>query len=487
MAIETAWEKTAREVWDKLPKGKVYRMSTDLDHVFDGVTYDIGARWAGQRIRKGDYFLELGGPKHGYNSLWLIEIVHDEEKVDDGRVEVIGPEITELEEGTSRPFCFWLKFYGKDLVDEHLDTLTRFVYFVVELGEGWMLLNTRDTIWLRLNKESAPKLSFRSMGEAMVGNAKISGYPLIEKGEVKIITADPGPEGEEIMREITQKVARPFWERIDAKARDLKDDDVDTFYGCTVCQTFAPNHCCVIAPQRYPYCGILSWMGSKAMVELDPYGYVFKMPKGECIDSVGGEYSGVNETIHERSNRTVKRVKMYSSIFCPQTNCGCFEAGSFYIPEVDGLGIVDRRFAGNLPIGITFSKLAGFMSGGLQNHGYCGLGTRTPASNNFSAGDGGWTRVVWMPSEWKRILADAIPEEIYDKVATEEDTVDPYELKEFLKRVKHPIVERVWVNGEPEPLNIPAPGHDWPPEEEQKHLEHAARALGIPVSKLQGK
>ncbi|MHC1566683.1 MAG: CO dehydrogenase/CO-methylating acetyl-CoA synthase complex subunit beta [Candidatus Syntropharchaeia archaeon] len=465
------------EMWhDKRLKGRVYHAPTDLDHLFDGVMYDVSPRWMGQRIRKGEFHVELGGPKHGYNSLWFIEIVEDENDIEDGRIEVVGPEVDEIEEGDSLPFCFWNRYYGKDLTDEYLDNLTRYTYFALEGGEGWMLLNTRDTIWLRLTKESAHKHKWHLLAQAMMAHCKLQ-FPLVEKGETKIVIGPKGPEGEQLMREITEKVARPYWERVDAKFRELSDEDVDTFYGCAVCQTFAPNHVCVIAPDRPPYCGILTWVGARAQVEVDPFGYTFVMPKGKLIDELGGEYEGVNEKVFEKSNRTVKRVVMYSTLLYPQTNCGCFEAGIFYIPEVDGLGLVDRRYGGVTPIGVTFSTLAGFMSGGLQNHGYCGLSFRTPSSRKFMRGDGGWIRIVWMPKEYKEVLADVIPEELYDKIATEEDTTDPLELKEFLKKVGHPIVEKIWENGEPQPLKVPAPNEDWDPEEERKAKERARRAF----------
>jgi acetyl-CoA decarbonylase/synthase complex subunit beta len=66
-----------------------------------------------------------------------------------------------------------------------------------------------------------------------------------------------------------------------------------------------------------------------------------------------------------------------------------------------------------------------------------------------------------MPKTLKLEVADSIPEEVYEKIATEEDCVDPLELKDFLKQKKHPIVEKYWKNGEPVPLEIPFPGEDW--------------------------
>lgn len=59
-------------------------------------------------------------------------------------------------------------------------------------------------------------------------------------------------------------------------------------------------------------------------------------------------------------------------------------------------------------------------------------------------------------------VADVIPEEVYDKIATEEDCIDPEDLKRFLKEKKHPIVEKFWKNGEPVSQEVPLPGEDWP-------------------------
>lgn len=67
-----------------------------------------------------------------------------------------------------------------------------------------------------------------------------------------------------------------------------------------------------------------------------------------------------------------------------------------------------------------------------------------------------------MPAQMKLDAAESIPEEVYDRIATEEDTVDPEDLRKFLLDKKHPIVEKYWKDGEPQPLDLPAPGENWP-------------------------
>jgi CO dehydrogenase/acetyl-CoA synthase beta subunit len=69
-----------------------------------------------------------------------------------------------------------------------------------------------------------------------------------------------------------------------------------------------------------------------------------------------------------------------------------------------------------------------------------------------------------MPKEYKVLLADCIPEEIYDKIATEEVGTDIPVIKEFLVKANHPITTKFWKNGEPVPLKMPKPNEDWPDE-----------------------
>ncbi|MFZ2070075.1 MAG: CO dehydrogenase/CO-methylating acetyl-CoA synthase complex subunit beta [Halobacteriota archaeon] len=475
MNKEAEQARERQRIWDSLPKGTVYLAPADPDDFFKGINYDISPRQFGLRVRKHDMYCELGGPKHRYCSFFFIEVINDIAEIEDGRVEVIGPEIKEIE-GKSFPFGFWVRYAGEHLTEDYLDLLTRWTYFALEEGEGWMLLNTRDTIWLRLHKKAAHKHDFKHLGQAMINLCKIQ-FPLVEKADVKILIATEELGGAEFTKGIVDKVCLPYWVQLDERARRFSDEDVDTFYGCTICQTFAPSHVCVVAPDRPPYCGIITWIGAKVMCDLDPYGYIFEMPLGKCVDPWGGEYTGVNEKIYEKSNRSYKRVVMYSSITYPQTNCGCFEAAIFYIPEVDGLGLVDRRYSGDTPLGLTFSKLAGLISGGLQNHGYCGISFRTPRSNKFVRADGGWRRIVWIPKEYKQMLAEVIPPEMYDKIATEDDCTDPLELKEFLMRVNHPVTA-LWKNrAEPEPIRIPPPNTDWTSEDEIKARERGKKLL----------
>jgi acetyl-CoA decarbonylase/synthase complex subunit beta len=59
--------------------------------------------------------------------------------------------------------------------------------------------------------------------------------------------------------------------------------------------------------------------------------------------------------------------------------------------------------------------------------------------------DGGIRRIVWMPKELKERFKDAIPADLFDKIATEDDVDSADKLVAWLNEKGHP-----WVKGEVE-------------------------------------
>jgi acetyl-CoA decarbonylase/synthase complex subunit beta len=162
------------------------------------------------------------------------------------------------------------------------------------------------------------------------------------------------------------------------------------------------------------------------------------------INEEKGEFSGVNEAAKKRTMGEVNQVWLYTAFDHPHTSCGCFEAVTFYIPEVDGFGVVNRSFKGATVNGLPFSTIADSAAGGRQIDGFHGMSIEYMRSKKFFAADGGWNRVVWVPKEVKERVKEFIPKEVVDKVATEEDAKNIEDLKAFLKAKNHPVVAK-WV------------------------------------------
>jgi acetyl-CoA decarbonylase/synthase complex subunit beta len=453
-----------RESKIKVPEGRVYDIGTPLDDLYRGLEdIGVGPRYFGH-IRKGEWYCDLGGPKTGYQSVFWGGLVDEPGLVEDGRFELIGPDLPEMEPETTLPFALQVWMWGPQLTEDYVDYAERQGMMGILMLEGMTLMNTRDTTWIRIAKRIVPPLTFPKIAQAIRASA-LTACPLIEAVEIRLILFTPELQRErpELMNEMLEE-AKAYWEAHDARMMELKDEDVDIFYGCSICKMIAPNHMCVITPSIVPYCGVVSYLSCKAMHDIDPTGYIFEVPRGEVLDPVNMEYSGVNEAVWDYSGNRVKRFYLNSCVKYPTTSCGCFEAAAFYIPEVDGIGLANRRYSGLTPLGIRFSTLAGHICGGAQNHGGKGVSVRSMKLPNFLAGDGGWDRIIWMPKDLKREIADGIPEEIYDKIATEDDAVEADDLKAFLQEKKHPIVEKFWKDGEPVPLKVPLPGEDWPEE-----------------------
>ena len=169
------------------------------------------------------------------------------------------------------------------------------------------------------------------------------------------------------------------------------------------------------------------------------------------LDAKKGEFSGINESIKQKTLGAVDKVWMYTGFGYPHTSCGCFEAMAFYIPEVEGYGIVDRGFKGVTVNGLPFSTLADSGAGGRQVDGFHGISIEYMRSPKFLEADGGWDRVVWMPQSIKDRVKEFMPKAAVDKVATENEAKTVDELKAFLKQKNHPVV-KTWKEAEEAPV-----------------------------------
>lgn len=401
---------------------------------FENIPVDVGVIFEGERIRWKDTYVELGGPRQPHK----FELVKARslDAVTDGQITIVGPDLKDLQPAANYPFGILVEIAGKDVEEDLEGVVERRLHEYMNFIEGVMHLNQRYDIQIRLNQKSFEKglNSFTLVGKILERLYK-SALPFIEKLQITFIT-DP-VKVDEVWKE-----AMATYDGRDAKARGMKDEEADAFYGCTLCQSFAPSHCCIITPQRYSNCGAISWFDGKAAARVDPKGPLFTIEKGETIDTWKGQYTGVDKAMSDKSLGEVERVWLYTAFGYPHTSCGCFEAVAFYIPEVDGLGLVHRDFKGQTVNGLPFSTMADSTAGGRQIDGFHGVSIEYMRSPKFLQVDDGWNRVVWMPSTVKERVKEFIPSDVLDKIATEQDVQDNNQLTEFLKAKGHPITER---------------------------------------------
>ncbi len=428
----------------------------------DEFPFEISPMFEGERVRKEDMYVELGGQKsRGFELVRAAGL----DEIEDGKFTLIGPDISEMEEGSRHPYAMIYRIAG-ELVEPDIEAIVeRRNHDFQNYIQGYMHLNQRYDIWVRINKDAIKKglSSFEQIAKATMMLFK-NELPFIEKIEATYIT---DPEEVEKQRADAAKI----YEARDARTRGLHDEDVDVFYGCTLCQSFAPTNVCVVTPDRISLCGAINWFDGRAAAKVDPEGPQFAIPKGEIIDELGGEYSGVDEKAVTLSGGEYSRIKLHSFFEYPHTSCGCFEVVGFYIPEVDGIGWVDRDFSATAPNGLAFSTMAGQTGGGKQIIGFLGVGVNYFRSPKFIQADGGWDRVVWMPKNLKEKIKADIPSELVDKLPTEEDASDLNSLRDYLEKKQHPIVRR-WKKEVSAPEAAPI---------EAVAQTQAAQALQMPV------
>ncbi len=398
---------------------------------------DVGPQYEGEVIRKADAYVDLGGPKA--KAKFELVTLKGVDEIEHEKVEIIGPDINELKEGEAYSFAMLINVAGAKLEKDMEPVFERRMHLYANYIEGVYHMNQRDEIWIRLGKESYNKglNSFNVLGQ-MLMFLYTSELDVIEKISFTFVTDEK--KVEELLAN-----AKAVYKARDERARGLKEEDVQEFYSCALCQSFAPTHICIATPERVANCGAISWFDGRAAYKLDPEGPVQEVKKGECLDPIRGEYAGCNKLGAEKSMGAYTRVYLHSAFEYPHTSCGCFQAIWFYIPEVDAFGLVHRDFVGNTVAGKPFSTMAADTSGGRQVEGFLGIALEYLRSPKFLQADGGLKRCVWMPKEIKERFKDVIPADLYDKIATENDAKNTDELVAFLDKVGHP-----WVKGEVE-------------------------------------
>src|SRR5674476_1210528 len=201
-------------------------------------------------------------------------------------------------------------------------------------------------------------------------------WGIISRLQVTIITDE-----KEVEKHLSEASAS-YTER-DKRVAGLTDESVSEFYSCTLCQSFAPCHVCIISPERLGLCGALNWLDAAAGFSIDPNGPNKPVEKGAAIDEQKGQWSNVNEAVRELTHGRIERMNQYTMMEDPQTSCGCFECIVAISSDLQGVIVVNRESTGMTPIGAKFSTLAGSVGGGNQTPGFIGIGRQFITSKKF--------------------------------------------------------------------------------------------------------
>ncbi len=426
-----------------------------------------GPAFEGERIRANDAHVEFGGNR---STAFEFVTMAEMDQIVDGQIDVIGPDIDQDDAETRghgdagkdaistsprppisasprqsprvMPLAIWVEVAGRKMQPDFEPILERQIHHLLNGAEGIWHMGQRDIVWTRVSKKAFAKgLRLRHYGEVLHAQL-LDKYPaIVDKVKVTLIT-DPA----EVERRVA--IARKVYVDRNKRLASMTDESVDTFYSCLLCQSFAPNHVCIITPERLGLCGAYNWLDGKAAYEIDETGPNQPVAKGHCLDTQRGIWEGVNECVHKNSHGTVSTVSTYSMMDSPMTSCGCFEAIVAYVPECNGVMIVNREFTGDTPVGMPFSTLAGSVGGGQQTPGFMGIGKAFITSRKFLAADGGLPRVVWMPAELKKVIGEDLAARaaelgmpsLLEQIADESIATEPHAVRAHMEKVGHPAL-----------------------------------------------
>ena len=401
----------------------------------------FASAFEGEIIRRGDMQVEFDGSR-----VDCCELVHAKEasEIEDHKIEVIGPDIDEMEVGSKNSIAYVVEVAGKNMQADFEPVFERKFHSYLNCIEGVMHTGQRDMIRIRISKDAfAAGFRAKHIGEVLYAKVKSEFAAVVDKCQVKIYT-DPAE-----CTKIRHEVATPMFDKRDERLMTLTDEGVEVYYSCIMCQAFSPSHVCVVTPERLGLCGAVSWLDAKATHQLDPEGLCQVITKERIIDERIGEYEDVNEAVRKFSQGALEDVSLYSIIEKPMTSCGCFECICGIEPLSNGVCIANREYAGMTPIGMTFPELASMTGGGVQTPGFMGHGKHFIASKKFMKAEGGVARIVWMPKDLKDQVAERLNEtakEMYgienfvDMIGDETVAEDPETLLAFLEEKGHPAL-----------------------------------------------
>ena len=404
------------------------------------IPLSYGPAFEGERVRKDDLYLEMGGGK-----TQAVELVQmkDMNQVEDGKVELFGKDVGDIKKGDRLPLAITVEVAGRKFQEDFEPILERQIHHLINYAQGVMHIGQRDIAWVRVGDAAVEKgFTLKDIGIILHAKFHQDFGAVMDKVQVKLYTE------KDKVDEITA-TARKIYHTRDARVENMTDEDENIYYSCTLCQSFAPNHVCVVSPERTGLCGAYNWMDCKASFEINPNGPNQPIEKGEVMDPVMGVFKGCNDFIYKASRQAVETVSFYSLVDHPMTTCGCCECIAAMLPTCNGVMTVHRDYTGETPSGMKFTTLAGVMGGGAQSDGFVGHSKYNIIQRKFITGDGGLFRMVWMPKSLKEELREALIRrgeelgmpDLIDRIADESVGTTEEEILPWLQEKDHPALK----------------------------------------------
>lgn len=392
---------------------------------------DYSTDYSGQIVRDDSCGACLSG----------VELVVTGENITDGQVTLVGPDI-DAAAGGNRPYAMLVEVSGKEMQPDFEPVLERQIESILNDADGVMHRGQRSMVTLHISQTAINKgLGLGHLGELLHARLHNDFGNIISRVQVTI-TTEPS--------QITsiQKQALAIYESRDTRLKNLRDEDVDTFYTCNLCQSIAAGHLCVISPEHPGVCGAVDWMDARAAVNIQPVGHNKEVKKEGLLDARIGQWESINQIVKKESGGVLEAYSLYSLMQDPGTACGDFECITAMLPVTNGIMVIDHTYEGMTPSGMDWAMLNEMIGVGAPMPGFLGHSKRALGTRKFISAEGGWQRIVWMNHDLReemRSQLEALASEagipgFVDRIATEQIGESEDEILSYLEEARHPAL-----------------------------------------------
>jgi acetyl-CoA synthase len=425
--------------YDKIVSQAIESRGIKMPVTIRPIPVAFGPEFEGERVRGDDIFLEAGAGTQ------MVEWVTSKrmEEVEDGKLEIFGPDLDQVKAGSQLPLAIKIDVASRRMQGDYESVPEHHIHRFINYAQGVMHTGRRDAAFLRVSKKAVEKgFRLRHIADILYNGLHRDFGRIIDKLQIKIYT-----ESSNVASVMVN--ARTDYKIRDARIEGMTDESVDTYYSCTICQSLAPGHVCIISPERSGLCGSYNWMDCKAAYEINPTGPNQPVAKGDIIDARLGQWKGVNKFVAQASGSKIDRCSLYSIMQDPITTCDRCEAISAILPLCNGIMTVYRSYNGETPCGMGFTTLADTLSGGLSTPGFIGHGKYDTIQRKFISAEGGLLRIVWMPkiikeeigNRFKKRASELGVPDLLDCVADETIGVTEQAILPFLREKDHPALK----------------------------------------------
>jgi CO dehydrogenase/acetyl-CoA synthase beta subunit len=267
---------------------------------------------------------------------------------------------------------------------------------------------------LILDLAAETDLTPERIGEVLIAAIRHE-FPKIDKIHAQVVF-DRRQLGETVQGVRAEQAARQN------EIASATEETLAEFVTCVGCSPFAPDHVCILTPERPPQCNrTFAQAKTGALYSYDDLSNIHHRvlhsginsfglcEVGEVLDPVAGEWSGVNAAAARLTGGRTTRIQLHSLDVAPHTGCSCFRLIMFKTETPGpGIGIMHRGYKGQAPDGRTWSDLHYALTG-KQTPGMAGGSPAYLVSPKFLAAHDGWQSVVWVSPKIAAFMGDKLP------------------------------------------------------------------------------